>query len=191
MSIRVRGRWLGAVVFLAAALAAAGASAEVRVSDAGDGRLTIEAHDATVRQVLDALGAARPLRLRTSDALAHTVTGTYTGSLSRVLSRILDGYDHVIHATPAGIELEVFGPASAVRAQASVANSVTFVPSRPGVSSNVDLDEERAASPPRAVTVNAPAPVVPPRPAVLTGSIQQPGAPRVSSNVDLDEETSR
>jgi hypothetical protein len=191
MSIRVRGRWLGAVVLLAAALAATGASAEVRVSDAGDGRLTIEAHDATVRQVLDALGAARPLRLRTSDALARTVTGTYTGSLPRVLSRILDGYDHVVHATAAGIELEVFGPANAVRAQASVANSVTFVPSRPGVSSNVDLDEERAALPPRAVTVNAPTPVVPPRPAVLTGSVQQPGAPRVSSNVDFDEETSR
>lgn len=191
MSIRVRGRWLGAVVLLAAALAATGASAEVRVSDAGDGRLTIEAHDATVRQVLDALGATRPLRLRTSDALARPVTGTYTGSLPRVLSRILDGYDHVVHATAAGIELEVFGPANAVRAQASVANSVTFVPSRPGVSSNVDLDEERAALPPRAVTVNAPTPVVPPRPAVLTGSVQQPGAPRVSSNVDFDEETSR
>ena len=191
MSIRVRGRRLGAAVFLAATLAAAGASAEVRVSEAGDGRLTIEAHDATVRQVLDALGTARPLRLRTSDGLTRTLTGTYTGSLSRVLARILDGYDHVVHSTAAGIQLEVFGPANAARAQALVVNSVTFVPNHPGVSSNVDLDEERAASPPRAITVNAPAPAAPSRLVVLTGSVQQPGAPRVSSNVDLDEETSR
>jgi hypothetical protein len=190
MSIRVRGRWLGAVMFLAAALTAAGASAEVRVSEAGDGRLTIEAHDATVRQVLDALRATRPLHVRTSDALARTVTGTYSGSLPRVLSRLLDGYDHVVHSTAAGIELDVFGPGNGVRAQATVANSVTFVPSHPGVSSNVDLDDERAASP-RAVTVNAPVPVVPPQPVALTGSVQRAGPPRVSGNVDLDEETSR
>ena len=190
MSIRVRGRWLGAVALLAAALTAVTASAEVRVSEAGDGRLTIVAHDATVRQVLDVLRATRPLQVRTSDALARTVTGTYSGSLPRVLSRILDGYDHVVHSTAAGIELEVFGQANGVRAQATVANSVTFVSSHPGVSSNVDLDEERAASP-RAITINTPTPAVSPQPVALTGSIRQAGPPRVSSNVDLDEETSR
>lgn len=193
MSIPVRRRWLGAVVFLAAALSAVGASAEVRVSEARDGRLTIEAHDATVRQVLDALSAKRALRLRTSDALTRTITGTYSGSLPRVLSRILDGYDHVVHATAAGTELEVFGPANGIHSRVSVANSVTFVPSHPRVSSNVDADEEaaRPAATPRATIINAPAPVAPPQPAVITGSVPHPGAPRISSNVDLDEETSR
>ncbi|HLH87369.1 MAG TPA: hypothetical protein VKX28_02820 [Xanthobacteraceae bacterium] len=190
MSIAVRRRWGGAIVFLAAALTAAGASAEVRVTEAGDGRLTIEAHDATVRQVLDALRAKRPLQLRTSDALTRSVTGTYTGSLSRVLARILDGYNHVVHSTAAGLELEVVGSGNAVHARATVANSVTLAPSHPGVSSNVDADEEAAAARPRATVVNAP-PAVPPQTAAITGGVPHPGTPRVSSNLDLDEETSR
>jgi hypothetical protein len=191
MSIRVRGPWLGAFVLLAVALSAAGASAEVRVSEAGGGQLRVEAHGATVRQVLDALRATHPIKLRTSDALTRTITGTYSGSLPRVLSRILDGYDHVVHSTPAGTELEVFGAANGVRARATVANVVTFVPTHSRVSSNVDADEEAAAAPPRATVVNAPAPVIPPQPVALTGSVPHAGPPRVSSNLDLDEETSR
>lgn len=193
MSTRVRSRWLGAIVFLAAALTVEGASAEVRVSEAGGGQLRVEAHGATVRQVLDALRATRPIQLRTSNALTRTITGTYSGSLPRVLSRILDGYDHVVHSTATGTELEVLGPGNGVRAQAPVANSVTFVPSHRSVSSNVDADEDATAAiaRPRASVVNAPASVVPPQPVALTGSVPHPDAPRVSSNVDLDEETSR
>jgi|HubBroStandDraft_1064217.scaffolds.fasta_scaffold105336_2 hypothetical protein len=167
------------------------ASAEVRISEASGDRVTIAAHDATVRQILDALGAVRPVQIRTSDALTRTLTGTYTGSLPRVLSRILDGYDHVIHTTSTGIELEVFGAATGVRATASVANSVTVVPNNTRrVSSNVDADEEQGGGT-GARTVNASTLVIPARPVVLTGSVQGPGTPRVSSNVDLDEETSR
>ena len=191
MPTRVRGCWLGAFGLLAVALAAAPAAAEVRVSEAGGGQLRVEAHGATVREVLDALRAARPIQLRTSETLTRTVTGTYSGSLPRVLSRILDGYNHVVHSTATGTELDVFGPGNGVRAQASVANSVTLVPSHPRVSSNVDADEEAAARP-RTSVVNAPSPVVPPRPVALTGSVPHSGgAPHVSSNVDLDEETSR
>ncbi|HEY4921780.1 MAG TPA: hypothetical protein VII40_16880 [Xanthobacteraceae bacterium] len=191
MSARVRSRFLGACALLALAVFCAEASAEVRISEATGDRLTIAAHDATVRQVLDALRAARPVQIRTSDALTRTVTGTYTGSLPRVLSRILDGYDHVIHTTSAGIEIEVFGAAPGVRATASVANSVTLVPNNiPRVSSNLDADEDQGGGT-RARTVNAPAPVVPARPVAFTGSVQRPGTPGISSNVDLDEETSR
>jgi hypothetical protein len=191
MSAPVRGRFLGACALLAMVIFCAEAPAEVRISEASGDRLTIAAHDATVRQILDALRAVRPVQIRTSDALTRTVTGTYTGSLPRVLSRILDGYDHVIHTTSAGIELEVFGSATGVRAIASVANSVTVVPNNMRrVSSNVDADEEQGVGT-RANTVNAPTPVIPARPVAFTGSVQRPGTPRISGNVDLDEETSR
>jgi len=193
MSTRVRGRRLGALALLAMALSGTAAWAEVRVRETGGGRLTVEAHGATVRQVLDALGAARPIRLRTSDALARTVTGTYSGSLSRVLSRVLDGYNHVVHPTATGIELEVFGAGPGVRSTVPVASSVTMVPNtiRP-VSSNVDADEEAArAGATRPRVVNVPVPAIPPQPVALTGSVRHPGAPRISSNVDLDEETPR
>ncbi len=195
MSVRVVGCLRGAFALLVvAAFCAAAAPAEVRVSEAGGGRLTVEAHDATLRQVLDALRAVRPLRLHTSDALTRTVTGTYSGSLPRVLARVLDGYDHVIHQTATGVDLDVFGAASAAHASAPATSAVVMVTNAGHrVSSNVDLDEEAAgaaAAQPRAARASPP--VVPVQPAVLTGSVQSPDAPRVSSNVDLDEEqTSR
>jgi len=193
MSIGVRLRGAFALL-VCAAFCATAASAEVRVSEAADGRLTIVAHDATVRQVLDALRTVRPLRLHTSDALTRTVTGTYSGPLPRVLARILDGYDHVIHLTAAGVELDIVSATTGARTPAPAASSVVMVPNiGHRVSSNVDQDEEAAeASAARPRTVHATAPAVPVQPAVITGSVQASGAPRISSNVDLDEErTSR
>jgi hypothetical protein len=198
MSIGVRGRWRGAVALLAVVTFCGPAAAEVHVSDAGGGRLTVEAHDATLRQVIEALRAVRPLRLHTSDALARPVTGTYSGSLPRVLSHLLDGYDHVIHQTAAGIDLDVFSAGTAatgvrtpVRATATMA-----APSTPAMapnvghrfSTNVDLDDETAATTARPPAAPARPPVAPAQPAVLSGSVQPPGAARISSNVDLDEE---
>jgi hypothetical protein len=193
--MRGRGGLRGAFALLVlAAFGIVAAPAEVRVSDAGGGRLTVEAHDATLRQVLDALRAVRPLRLHSSDALTRPVTGTYSGSLPRVISRLLEGYDHVVHLTAAGVDLDVFDSAQGARGTARTtvhaSGPVAIVPnSGRRVSSNVDLDEE-AAAPPRAARAQAPA--IPVQPALLTGSIQSPDARRISSNVDLDEEqTSR
>jgi type II secretory pathway component GspD/PulD (secretin) len=187
--LRLRGAF---ALLLCAGLCAAAGRAEVRVSEASGGRLTVVAHDATIRQVLDALGAVRPLRLHTSDALAHTVTGTYSGPLPRVLSRILDGYDHVVHLTATGVELDIVGSARGTHG-APAANTVAVVTNaRHAVSGNVDADDEAAQAAAQPRPVRAPAPTAPVRPAIITGSVQVPDARRVSSNVDLDEEqTSR
>jgi hypothetical protein len=191
---------LAVTVFCASAGSAA---AEVRVTDAGAGRLVIEAHDATVRQVLDALSASQAIRVRSSDALSRAVTGTYSGTLPRVLSRILDGYDHVIQSTSSGLRLDVVGVAPTAKSTVPLANAVTVaVTPHPGarISSNVDLDEEAeqtASAGPR--TVNAPAtpmphaaaPAIRTVAAVMAGGAQRPAGPRISSNVDLDEEMGR
>jgi hypothetical protein len=192
MSIGVSLRGAFALL-VCAAFCATAASAEVRVSETGGGRLTVMAHDATVRQVIDALGAVRPLRLHTSDALTRTVTGTYSGSLPRVLARILDGYDHVVHLTAAGVELDIVSATAGARATAPAASSVVMVPNiGHRVSSNVDADDAAAEAAVHPRAVPAPAPAVPVRPTVLTGSVESPSARRISSNVDLDEEqTSR
>jgi hypothetical protein len=194
---------------LAAALFGAGplpATAEVRVVDGVGGTLVVEAHDASIRQVLEALSTSHTIRFRASEALSRVVNGTYTGTLSHVLSRILDGYDHVILSTPAGLRLDIVGTArtGAVTASAAraVTNAVAVMPNvGQRVSSNVDLDEENAqaaaggnrqATAPASVPAYRPAPpTIQPSRAVLTGNAQLPGAPRVSSNLDLDEEMSR
>jgi hypothetical protein len=194
---RVRARWLGGFALMAAVAAGAWApraAAEVRVSEAAGGRFTVEAHDATVRQIIEALSASRPIKLHTTDALARTLTGTYSGSVSRILARILDGYDHVVHATSAGIELDVVAAVPAARATtaaASATSTVTMVPNAArGVSSNVDLDEETTGST-RSLTVNMAAPPIRPVPSAPPRSAQVTGAPRISGNLDLDDETSR
>jgi hypothetical protein len=179
---------LGVTVILCAQPSAA--FAEVRVIETGAGVITLEAHNATVREVLEALSDSRAIQFRTSEALSQVVTGTYSGTLPRVLARILDGYDHVIQSTPSGLRLSVFNVGQPGNA-GTAAHAVTNVSNASGqrVSTNVDLDEEIARGPvraPRPVQMAAP----PPRATTPTVSAV-PASSRVSSNLDADEETSR
>jgi hypothetical protein len=95
-------------ILLAAGLAALAASlvqpvrAEVRVTGAADSVL-IEANEATVEEALAALQASFNLRYRTGTALKRAVTGTYAGSLPRVIARLLSGYDYAIQSSAEGI----------------------------------------------------------------------------------------
>jgi hypothetical protein len=87
-----------------------GAAAEVRVTETGSGALVVEAHHATVQEVIEALRAARAIDFRSKETLSRTITGTYSGTLEHVLARILDGYDRVIRSTASGLQLDIVGP---------------------------------------------------------------------------------
>jgi hypothetical protein len=192
-----------AAALLAALLvcvAAAPAAAEVRVTDSGGGELVIEAHDATVQEILEALGQGRTIEFQKSDALSRRVTGTYSGPLRRVLSRILDGYDHVIRTTSSGLQIDVVGAAKSGRVTTAAGPTMTaprgHVGPRvaPRVSTNLDADEEstqpKPAPPPGPQTVNlasGPRPAAPPtvQPS-RSGLAGNASHPRVSSNLDDD-----
>ena len=92
----------------AALLAGSGnaAQAQVRVDGRPD-TVHIEARDATLREVFDALATKFNLRYRTDDALETRKTGIFDGSLRRVTARILDGYDFAMKVTPQGIDVLV------------------------------------------------------------------------------------
>jgi hypothetical protein len=116
MAIRrdIANRWLYAFALSTMGLLCAGAGparAEFHVVVSGPGTLTIEAHDAKVCEILEALSESRTIEFHSSDAMSRVVTGTYTGTLPRVLGRILDGYNHVIQATPSGVRIIVVGDA--------------------------------------------------------------------------------
>ena len=205
-NVRARSAKVGA---LAAALLAAAvlcvatpAAAKVRVTDAGADQLVIEARDATVREILDALGQTHTIQLQNPEALSRQVTGTYSGTLRRVLSRILDGYDHVIRSTASGIQVDIVGAAKS--AKVTTTGGPTMTAARvgprvaprvaPSVSANVDADEEPAESkpapPPGPQTVNlasgpraAPPPAIQPSRAGLMGNAAYP---QVSNNLDAD-----
>jgi hypothetical protein len=84
------------------------ARADVRV--AGDAReLRIEARGAQVAEVLSELGKTLHVQVRTSIALNKVISGTYSGSLKQVLSRLLEGYNYIIKPRGASAEVVVIG----------------------------------------------------------------------------------
>lgn len=91
-----------------ALLAGPGNAARAQVSV--DGRpeaVHIEARDATLREVFDALQAKFGLHYRTGDALEKRKTGIFDGPLPRVTARMLDGYDFAMKVTPEGVDVLV------------------------------------------------------------------------------------
>jgi hypothetical protein len=111
--------WLGALL----PAFAEHVRAEVRVSGQADA-LTVVTREASVEEVLAALRASFNLNYRTSGALNRVITGTYTGSLPRVIARLLEGHNYVMQASAGGGELIVFGPAAAVGSVAAAGRQV-------------------------------------------------------------------
>jgi hypothetical protein len=82
--------------------------AEVRVN--GDARaVQVDATRSNVAEVLSALETAYGLRVNTSTALERPVSGTFTGSLAQILSRMLEGYNYFIRHQATKIEVTIIG----------------------------------------------------------------------------------
>jgi hypothetical protein len=98
------------------------AGAEVGVTGQPDA-VSMEVRDATVEDVLVALGQSFGLQHRSATPLARPISGTYKGSLSQVLRRVLDGYDFILKTGAEKLEVVVIGaPASDGQASAAVAS---------------------------------------------------------------------
>jgi hypothetical protein len=103
-----RRRLLWLAFASAVLLAAGGQTARAQVQVGGQPEaVRVEASDATLREVLDALRANFNLRYRSNDVLDARLTGTFGGSLPRVAARVLDGYDFVIKITAQGVDVLV------------------------------------------------------------------------------------
>src|SRR5262245_55158646 len=89
-----------------AALPAGSAAAEVNVT--GDSKaVQIEAHDASIEDVMAALGASFGLQYRGTATLDRRITGSYRGTLQHVIRRVLDGYDFIMKTNVDDIEVTV------------------------------------------------------------------------------------
>ena len=106
--IHAPARLLLTAILLAASLHVRSVRAEVSVSGEADA-VQIEVRDAPIDEVMAALGASFGLQYQSPAALSRRVTGTYEGSLQRVIARLLDGYDFVIRTDPEGVEVRVYG----------------------------------------------------------------------------------
>jgi hypothetical protein len=86
------------------------ARAEVRVQgSAGDVR--VEAHGASVAEILAALGEHYAVRYR-GTPVGSDLTATFQGPLRRVVVRVLAGNDYVIKRGGDGLEVILLGPGS-------------------------------------------------------------------------------
>jgi hypothetical protein len=101
---------MGAAILLGAALtiAATPVIAEMQVRGSPDA-VRIEARDAPVEEILEALSRAFGMHYQLSTNLDKRLTGTYVGPLRRVVTRILDGYNFILKANNGSIVVTVLG----------------------------------------------------------------------------------
>jgi hypothetical protein len=104
------------------------ALAQATITGAEDD-VIVEAHDASIQDVLAALGNKFGLRYRNITALDRRIDGTYGGSLHRVVTRLLDGSSYVM--STAGGHLEVIVVSAAKRNEMGFQpNTTVFAPTR-------------------------------------------------------------
>jgi hypothetical protein len=97
-----------AAAFTAVIMTAGTAHAEARVN-ADASAVEVYATRSNVAEVLSALQAACGLRVNVSTALDRPISGTFTGSLAQILSRVLQGYNYVVRHRATEVEVTIIG----------------------------------------------------------------------------------
>lgn len=101
-------RWLVLAIGSGLLFAGVGNAAYAQVwVDGRPDAVHVEARDATLREVFDALQAKFNLHYRTADVLEARMNGIFDGPLPRVVARILEGYDFAMKVIPQGIDVLV------------------------------------------------------------------------------------
>jgi hypothetical protein len=134
----------------------------VSVRDAGGGRVEIEAHDASLGQVLAALQDSGLIRSSAglqvaSDQLSRPVSGTYTGTLPQVLSRIFEGYSYFLRVTASGAEFHAVDASRDAKAALRNGPGDTDAALRGGPNDNDAASRSGAGSDTKAAAAPSPA----------------------------------
>jgi hypothetical protein len=138
------------------------ARADVSVKVSADA-VELNAHDATVEDVLASLEAARDLRHRTQISLDRTISGTYKGTLRSVISGVLAGYDFVLKDSQDRLEVTILG-LSGTKGQISPQTD------RPQPAPSQDADTQPAATSESIANNELTVPQTPSVPAVAASS---------------------
>jgi hypothetical protein len=120
----------------------------------------VEARDSSVAEILSGLSSAFNMHYQSSANLDKRMSGIYAGPLSRVLTRILDGYNFVVKTDNGSIAVTVFAPANTGAAPA--ASSAVRVVRQPaeGGALQARTSAKDAARPPVSASVAAPSPTL-------------------------------
>ena len=118
------------------------ARAEVQVQGGPDA-VVIDAHDASVEDVLEALGMSFGLQHRGAGALQRRISGTYRGSLQHVVRRVLDGYNFIVKTDDDDIEVVVIGGDRSGTGTAGMAGATAAAPVPPKPATAKDRRAQR------------------------------------------------
>jgi hypothetical protein len=145
-----RPRMCGSAALAIALVVPVIAFASARVSGTAQS-VTVDAQNSSIKEILYVLTKQLNLRVRSSVDLDRQAAGTYQGSLPRVVTRLLEGYNFIIKTSERGIEVTVLGtqnnPSTARTPATRAGTYVAAHPSTPVESSRVgNLPSNRAAS---------------------------------------------
>jgi hypothetical protein len=119
---------------IASVLTPTSALAELQVGGSPNA-VSVDAQNTSVKEILDALGKAFDVHFQSSANLEKQLTGTYEGSLPRVLMRVLEGYNVIMKTSKDRIEVTVLGARNApATAGVSSPSTVAIAPPNSAVS---------------------------------------------------------
>jgi hypothetical protein len=97
--------------------------------------LQINAQNASIREVLDALSAKFKLTYKLPASIGRSLTGLYSGTLYQALARILDGNDYIVEVSDGGVKVIVLGASGTIAtlaaSQAVAVSENTIAPLAP------------------------------------------------------------
>ena len=138
-----------AAIVLGAALAIVPTTfvlADVQVSGSPEA-ISIEAKNTSIKEILAALGTAFDVHYQSSANLEKQISGTYEGTLQRVVIRVLEGYNVIVKTNKGRTEITVLGTRNApAMAGASTASKAAQIPPAPLASSASNAAERPAAT---------------------------------------------
>ncbi len=151
-----------AALLLGAALAIAPTPvlAEMQVRGSPEA-VRIEARDTPVEEILAALSRAFGMHYELSAKLDKRLSGTYVGSLRRVVTRVLDGYNFVLKTDNGSIAVTVLGtPSAAAAVPVSSGPKVVRQPAAAAPAAEPTPVVQGLARPAASTSTAAPAPAI-------------------------------
>lgn len=103
---RYRSRACGSVALAIALVVPVVAFASTHVSGSAQS-VTVDAQNSSIKEILSVLSKQLNLRVRSAVDLDKQAAGTYQGSLPRVVTRLLEGYNFIIRTDERGVEVTV------------------------------------------------------------------------------------
>lgn len=164
--LRRQHNW-GAAALAITLMVPGAAFASTRITGS-DQSVSVNAEDSSIKEVLSALSKQFKLQFESSANLDKQVTGTYQGSLQRVVARLLEGYNFFMRTNEGVLEITVLGTQNGptIAGTQPAVSRVTATPVEPQKTSTFtqaqkpqQAQQPQLVQPPKTAAGNPPSPI--------------------------------